>query len=68
MELFNLSLGNLVLITIDFSWLETLISILQFNSEEDNIRLYPISDHTLQQVETWGEGSQVTKPPKSVII
>ncbi len=39
-----------------------------FKSEEDNIRLYPISDHTLQQVETWGEGSQVTKPPKSVII
>ena len=39
-----------------------------FNSEEDNIRLYPISDHTLEQVETWGRGSQVTKPPKSVII
>ena len=39
-----------------------------FRSEEDNLRFYPISDHTLKQVEIWGEGSQLTKPPKSVII
>lgn len=39
-----------------------------FKPEEDNIRLYPISDHTLNQVETWGRGSQPTKPPKSIII
>jgi hypothetical protein len=30
MELFNLSLGNLGLMTVDFSWLETLVQILQF--------------------------------------
>lgn len=39
-----------------------------FKSEEDNIRLYPISDHTLRQVETWGQGSQLRKPLKSIII
>lgn len=39
-----------------------------FKDEEDNLRFYPISDHTLNQVETWGRGSQPTKPPKSIII
>lgn len=39
-----------------------------FKSEEDNLRFYPISDHTLQQVEIWGGGSPLTNPPKSTII
>ncbi|QOV21124.1 CRISPR-associated endonuclease Cas2 [Anabaenopsis elenkinii] len=36
--------------------------------EEDNIRFYPLSRHTLFQVETWGVGIPVIKPPSSVII
>ena len=36
--------------------------------EEDNIRFYPLSRHTLSQVETWGVGIAVIKPPSSVII
>lgn len=36
--------------------------------EEDSIRFYPLSRHTLSQVETWGVGPAVTPPPGSVII
>jgi CRISPR-associated protein Cas2 len=36
--------------------------------EEDNIRFYPLSRHTLSPVETWGVGIPVIKPPSSVII
>ncbi|MGF1539295.1 MAG: CRISPR-associated endonuclease Cas2 [Pleurocapsa sp.] len=36
--------------------------------DEDNIRVYPITRHTLEQVETWGVGNQLTKPPSSIII
>ncbi|AFZ47045.1 CRISPR-associated protein, Cas2 family [Cyanobacterium stanieri PCC 7202] len=39
-----------------------------FKQEEDNLRFYPISDHTLRQVETWGQGSPPTNPPKSKVI
>ncbi|MGK7883242.1 MAG: CRISPR-associated endonuclease Cas2 [Crocosphaera sp.] len=35
--------------------------------EEDSIRFYPISDHTLGQVEVWG-GKEITKPPTSTIV
>ena len=35
--------------------------------EEDSVRFYPLSRHTLAQVETWG-GSPVTKAPGSIII
>ncbi len=34
---------------------------------EDNVRFYPLSKHTLSQVETWG-GPPVTRMPGSVII
>lgn len=34
---------------------------------EDSVRFYPISKHTLNQVETWG-GPSVTKVPSSVVI
>jgi CRISPR-associated protein Cas2 len=37
------------------------------NIEEDSVRFYPVSSHTLSQVETWG-GSPVTPPPESIII
>lgn len=36
--------------------------------EEDNIRIYPLTGHTLAQVETWGIGLPVTQPPTSTII
>jgi len=38
------------------------------NLDEDNIRFYPVSARTLGQVETWGSGPPVTKPPTSVIV
>lgn len=34
---------------------------------EDSIRFYPLSGHTLRQIEVWG-GPPVTKPPESLII
>ncbi|MBD2667225.1 CRISPR-associated protein Cas2 [Richelia sinica FACHB-800] len=36
--------------------------------EEDNVRFYPLSRHTLSQVETWGVGIPVIEPPSSIII
>lgn len=38
------------------------------NSEEDNLRFYPISSHTLAQVEIWGVSKEITPPVESVII
>ena len=37
------------------------------NFEEDSIRFYPISQHTLEQVDIWG-GLPLTKPQKSIVI
>jgi CRISPR-associated protein Cas2 len=36
--------------------------------DEDNLRFYPISSHTLTQVVTWGVGLDLTQPPSSVIV
>lgn len=36
--------------------------------EEDSVRFYPLSRHTLGQLETWGVGPPVTELPGSVII
>ena len=38
------------------------------NLEEDSIRIYPITRHTLQQVQTLGVGKNLTQPPSSTII
>lgn len=38
-----------------------------FNQDEDNIRFYPLSDHTLKQIEVWGS-TPVTQPPSSTIV
>ncbi|MEH2371820.1 CRISPR-associated endonuclease Cas2 [Nostoc sp.] len=35
---------------------------------EDNLRFYPLSRHTLEQVECWGVGPPVTEFPGSLII
>lgn len=35
--------------------------------EEDSVRFYPLSGHTLSQVEIWG-GVPLTQPPDSTII
>lgn len=37
------------------------------NSEEDSLRFYPISQHTLDQVEIWG-GVPLTQGQKSIIV
>jgi CRISPR-associated protein Cas2 len=36
--------------------------------DEDSIRIYPITRHTLGQVETWGVGNGLTQPPSSTIV
>jgi CRISPR-associated protein Cas2 len=40
----------------------------KLNLEEDSIRFYPVSRHTLGQVEVWGVGVPVTQAARSVII
>jgi CRISPR-associated protein Cas2 len=35
---------------------------------EDSVRFYPLSQHTLGQVETWGVGPAVTQAPGSAIV
>jgi CRISPR-associated protein Cas2 len=35
--------------------------------EEDSVRFYPLSRHTLEQVEIWG-GVPLTEPFRSVVI
>jgi CRISPR-associated protein Cas2 len=35
--------------------------------EEDSVRMYPISQQMLQQVEVWG-GVEIVEPPGSTII
>jgi CRISPR-associated protein Cas2 len=39
----------------------------QVNFSEDSVRFYPLSKHTFNQIETWGEPA-VTKLPGSTII
>lgn len=36
--------------------------------EEDNLRFYPVSSHTLSQVEVWGVGAEITQSGTSVIV
>lgn len=38
-----------------------------YQSEKDSLRFYPLSGHTLTQVDIWGE-PPLTKPPGSVIV
>jgi CRISPR-associated protein Cas2 len=37
------------------------------DQSEDSVRFYPLSRHTLNQVEVWGN-LPVTQPPKSVVV
>lgn len=39
----------------------------RIRAEEDSIRCYPISRHTLNQVQVWG-GLPLVKPPESIIV
>lgn len=36
--------------------------------KEDSVRFYPLSRHTLGQVETWGVGPPIAELPGSTII
>ncbi|QUS62535.1 CRISPR-associated endonuclease Cas2 (plasmid) [Synechocystis sp. PCC 7339] len=38
-----------------------------YQSEEDSLRFYPLSRHTLTQVDVWGE-PPLTEAPGSVIV
>jgi CRISPR-associated protein Cas2 len=40
----------------------------RLNLQEDKVRLYPLSQHTLEQVEIWGIGEEVTAIPGSIIV
>ncbi|AFY77567.1 MAG: CRISPR-associated endonuclease Cas2 [Hydrococcus sp. C42_A2020_068] len=39
----------------------------RIKEEEDSVRFYPLSGHTLAQVEIWGQ-PPLTKPPSSLIV
>lgn len=39
----------------------------QVKLSEDSVRFYPLSRHTLNQIETWG-GEPITTPPGSIVI
>ncbi|MEL7034053.1 MAG: CRISPR-associated endonuclease Cas2 [Cyanobacteria bacterium J06592_8] len=40
----------------------------RINFNEDSIRFYPLSGHTLSQVEAWGVGQPIADSPCSVIV
>ncbi|MCY7337428.1 MAG: CRISPR-associated endonuclease Cas2 [Chamaesiphon sp.] len=40
----------------------------RLNLAEDNVRFYPLSQHTLDRVETWGISLGITPPPSSIVI
>lgn len=40
----------------------------RIKSTEDSVRFYPLSKHTLSQIEIWGIGPAVTTPPSSIVV
>ncbi|MFQ3637221.1 MAG: CRISPR-associated endonuclease Cas2 [Cyanobacteriota bacterium] len=63
---------------VQYSVFECIISNAKYNElrdrlkkhikpQEDSIRFYPLSRHTLSQVEIWGE-PPLTQPPRSIIV
>jgi CRISPR-associated protein Cas2 len=40
----------------------------QLNLTEDNVRFYPLSQHTSSGIETWGISLGITAPPDSIVI
>ena len=40
----------------------------RLNLAEDNVRFYPLSQHTLTSVETWGISLGITPPPTSIVV
>jgi CRISPR-associated protein Cas2 len=63
---------------VQYSVFECVLSVQQYeelrcrlrprlNLEEDSVRFYPVSRHTLGQVEVWG-GVPITPPPGSTIV
>lgn len=64
---------------VQFSVFELVVSPVKFDElrqrlkkqvkfSEDSVRFYPLSAHTLGQVETWGVGPDVRSAPRSVVI
>lgn len=40
----------------------------RIKSAEDSVRFYPLSKHTLSQIEVWGIGPAVTSSPSSIVV
>ncbi|MBR8829389.1 MAG: CRISPR-associated endonuclease Cas2 [Gomphosphaeria aponina SAG 52.96 = DSM 107014] len=40
----------------------------RIKEEEDNIRFYPVSRHTLSRVQVWGQGPSLTQASGSIIV
>ena len=40
----------------------------KLNLAEDNVRFYPLSQHTLTNIETWGISLGITPPPNSIVV
>ena len=40
----------------------------KLNLAEDNVRFYPLSQHTHAAVETWGISLGITPPPSSIVV
>ncbi|MEQ9550207.1 CRISPR-associated endonuclease Cas2 [Coleofasciculus sp. G2-EDA-02] len=64
---------------VQYSVFELVLSQKKFNElksrlqkkvklSEDSLRFYPLSRHTLAQVETWGIGPTVAQAPGSFVV
>lgn len=64
---------------VQYSVFECVLSIAKYrelqqklesklNLLEDNVRFYPLSQHTLNGVESWGISVGITPPPSSMIV
>jgi CRISPR-associated protein Cas2 len=64
---------------VQYSVFECVLSIAKYrelqqklesklNLAEDNVRFYPLSQHTINGVETWGISAGITPPPTSMIV
>ncbi|MEY3826628.1 MAG: hypothetical protein RLZZ148_1445 [Cyanobacteriota bacterium] len=53
---------------VQYSVFECFLTTAKYNEfEEDSLRFYPLSSHTLSQVKIWGE-PPLSEPPSSIII
>ena len=64
---------------VQYSVFECVLSIAKYrelqqklesklNLAEDNVRFYPLSQHTVNGIERWGISVEITPPPSSMIV